>query len=112
MISAGMMERRVRSLVRAAERSQARVRPRDVSDDEFPRFLREWGGQVLSPGGAAGVAGVSRPTIWSWMERGHVRAWRGSRGDIWIHVGDLVRYALKRGYEVSRRWRDFAEVTE
>lgn len=112
MISPGMMERRVRSLVRAAERGQKRVKAQELTEDEFPAFLERRGWRVLSPGGAAAVVRLTRAAVYYWIKQGHVRAWTTRRGEVYVDVGDVVRFALKKGYEVPRGWRKYAELDE
>lgn len=64
--------------------------------------------RVMSPGGAAMLAGVDRTTIYAWIRRGAVEAWEFRRGEVYVDVGDVIEEAIRLGHRTERevrRWR-------
>lgn len=77
-----------------------------LREGEFEQWWTEWGLLTLSPGGAAAIAGVgwaNRTTVYQWVARGQVRAWEFQRGDVYVHIGDVLREAVRLGHRSARR---------
>jgi len=80
-------------------------------DPELHALFERFNAQVVSPGGAAALLGLSRKTIYTLGQRGRIRVFHSSGKDRWsadpkwtfIPVVDLVRYAKEVG-------RPFPEV--
>jgi hypothetical protein len=77
-----------------------------LREDEFERWWTEYGVLTISPGGAAAMAGIpwkNRSAVYNWIARGQVRAWEFQRGDVYVHIGDVLREAVRLGYRSPRR---------
>ena len=81
----------------------------DEGDPKLRALFEEFGGQLISPGGAAALLGVSRQTIHTLGARGKLRMFRsdeeiGGRiikgGPRWVYIPleDVQQY----GHEVGR----------
>ena len=89
---------------------------RDEGDPRLRALFDEFHGQLVSPGGAAALLGVSRKTIHTLGKRGVVRVYRSEEADRgsglswgpkWVYVPliDLKRYADRVG-------RPFPEIRD
>lgn len=101
----------------------------EAKKDEGDPYLREvmeaFHGQMVSPGGAAALLGVSRKTVHTLSVRGRVRSFVGPEasrlaplvksGPKWVYIPmvDLARYAESVGrpfpkgsYADPAEWRD------
>ena len=74
---------------------------RDAGDAELHRIFEEFNGQLISPGGAAALLGVSRKTVHTLGDRGKLRVLkssekpRGSDPDPrWVYI-PLADYPLQ-----------------
>lgn len=84
---------------------------KDEGDPELAKLYEEFGGHLISPGGAAGLLGLSRKTIHTLGERGTIRVFRSNdeeRGKLGVSYGpkwvliplvDLKAYADRVGRE-------------
>jgi excisionase family DNA binding protein len=81
---------------------------RDEGDPELRRLFERFNGQLVSPGGAAALLGVSRSTVATLTKRGKLRAFRSDGDDrgrlvnwgpkwVFIPLIDLKRYAEQVG---------------
>lgn len=83
---------------------------RDEGDPELRKLFEEFDGQLVSPGGAAALLGLSRKTIHTLGKNGRIRVFRSSdkaRGSIpgssfgpkWVFIPlvDLRNYASDVG---------------
>jgi hypothetical protein len=85
---------------------------REGGDPELHALFERFNAQLVSPGGAAALLGLSRKTIYTLGQRGRIRVFHSSKKDRWSETGakwtyiptvDLVRYAKEVG-------RPFPEV--
>ena len=85
----------------------------EEGDPKLRALFEEFGGQLVSPGGAAALLGVSRQTIHTLGERGKLRMFRsddevGGRlikgGPRWVFIPleDVQRYGQEVGRPVPR----------
>ena len=85
----------------------------DEGDPKLRALFEEFDGRLVSPGGAAGLLGVSRQTIHTLGERGKLRMFRsddevGGRfvkgGPRWVYIPleDVQRYGREVGRPVPR----------
>lgn len=77
-----------------------------AGDPELRALFDRFDGQVVSPGGAATLLGLSRKTIYTLCKRGRIRAFHSSEKDRWSETGvkwtyipliDIARYAEEVG---------------
>jgi len=82
---------------------------RSGGDPKLIRLFDEYGGRLVSPGGAAGLLGVKRQTIHTLCKRGELRAFRSDdiaerTRDIpkWVYIplDDIYAYGEKVGRPV------------
>lgn len=77
-------------------------------DPRLRELFERFSGQLVSPGGASALLGVSRSTVATLTQRGEVRAFRSTddaggrllkEGPKWVYIPliDLKRYAAKVG---------------
>jgi hypothetical protein len=77
-------------------------------DEKLARLFDRFNAQVVSPGGAAAILGVSRKTIHTLCKRGTIRAYASDDADQWgpfkagprwvyIPMIDVVEYAERTG---------------
>jgi hypothetical protein len=84
---------------------------REGGDPELHALFERFNAQLVSPGGAAALLGLSRKTIYTLGQRGRIRVFHSAEKGRWITdpkwtyipVIDLVRYAEDVG-------RPFPEV--
>ena len=81
---------------------------RDGGDPEVHALFEQFNGQLVSPGGAAALLGLSRKTIHTLGKRGRLRVFEfydkpkgrfvdpGPR-QVWIPIQDVARYAEEVG---------------
>jgi hypothetical protein len=85
----------------------------DEGDPKLRALFEEFGGQLVSPGGAAALLGVSRQTVHTLGERGKLRLFRsddqvGGRvvkgGPRWVYIPleDVQQYGRDVGRPVPR----------
>jgi hypothetical protein len=99
---------------------------RESGDEDLQRIFEEFNGQLVSPGGAAALLGVSRKTVHTLGKRGRLRVFEGpeikhargliSEGPRWVYIPleDLARYAEEVGRpfpKLSARRRKAAEAS-
>jgi hypothetical protein len=85
---------------------------REEGDPELHALFARFSAQLVSPGGAAALLGLSRKTIYTLGERGRIRVFHSSEKDMWgvkwtyIPVVDLAVYAdqVGRPFPESERW--------
>jgi hypothetical protein len=82
---------------------------RDEGDEKLRELFQEFQGQLVSPGGAAALLGLSRKTIYTLGKRGRIRVFEGpevrhlkgiiSEGPRWVYIpmADLAKYAEEVG---------------
>lgn len=79
---------------------------RDQGDPELHELFERFSAQLVSPGGAAALLGLSRKTIYTLGQRGRIRVFHSSEKDRWSETGakwtyipviDLARYADEVG---------------
>jgi len=82
---------------------------REAGDEKLAHLFDEFGGRMVSPGGAAALLGLSRQTIYTLCKRGDLRAFRsdelGSRTVprwVYIPLEDIYAYGDRVGRSVSR----------
>lgn len=77
----------------------------EVGDKRLRSLFEEFRGQLVSPGGAASLLGLSRKTIYTLGEQGKIRVFRsddsgqGGDGPRWVYIPliDLKKYADRVG---------------
>jgi len=81
---------------------------RESGDPKLARLFDEYGGRLVSPGGAAALLGLSRQTIHTLCKRGELRAFRSEEEAarhlprwVYIPLDDVYSY----GERVGRRIR-------
>lgn len=82
----------------------------EEGDPELLRLFERFKGQLVSPGGAAALLGLSRKTIYTLGERGELKVFRsrdtasGGDGPAWAYIplADVGRYAEKVGRPFPR----------
>lgn len=93
----------------------------EEGDPELHRLFERFGGQVVSPGGAAALLGLSRKTIYTLGERKKIRVFHSSEKSRWSETGarwtyipliDLARYAEHVGRPFPDYDRKRAERAE
>ncbi len=76
---------------------------RDGGDPELHELFERFSAQLVSPGGAAALLGLSRKTIYTLGQRKRIRVFHSAEKDRWgvkwtfIPVVDLARYAEEVG---------------
>src|SRR2546429_2917233 len=94
---------------------------RDEGDPELHALFERFNAQVVSPGGAAALLGLSRKTIHTLGERKRIRIFRSSQKDggwgnepRWVYIPtiDLARYADEVGRPFPQIKRLRAEAAE
>jgi hypothetical protein len=89
---------------------------RDEGDPQLHELFERFSAQLVSPGGAAALLGLSRKTIYTLGQRGRIRVFHSSQKDRWSETGakwtyipviDLARYAeeVGRPFPELRRMR-------
>jgi hypothetical protein len=80
---------------------------RSAGDPKLVRLFEEYGGRLVSPGGAAGLLGLSRQTIHTLCKRGELRAFRSDEEvsrDLpkWVYIplDDVYAYGERVGRSV------------
>jgi Helix-turn-helix domain len=82
---------------------------RQAGDEKLARLFDEFGGRMVSPGGAAALLGLSRQTIYTLCKRGELRAFRSDEEASglphWVYVplDDVYAYGERVGRPVRRR---------
>jgi hypothetical protein len=83
--------------------------PRKEGDPVLRELFEKFNGQMVSPGGAAALLGLSRKTIHTIGEQGKIRVYRSAEdvkgrlgvvhGPRWVYIPvvDLVEYAKRVG---------------
>lgn len=89
---------------------------RDAGDEALLALFERFRGQLVSPGGAAALLGVSRKTVYTLCQRGRLRAFHSQEKDHWSETGakwtyipivDVDRYAEEVGRPFPKgRWAD------
>jgi hypothetical protein len=78
----------------------------DEGDPELRELFERYNGQLVSPGGAAALLGLSRKTIYTLGQRGVINVFHASETNRWSETGrswafipleDLEAYAEKVG---------------
>lgn len=94
---------------------------REEGDPELRALFERFNAQLVSPGGAAALLGLSRKTIYTLGQRKNIRVYHSSEKDrssetgakwTYIPVIDLARYAQKVGRPFPRYDRERAEAAE
>jgi hypothetical protein len=93
---------------------------RDEGDPELHALFERFNAQVVSPGGAAALLGLSRKTIYTLGQRKRIRVFHSSNKDRWstdprwayIPLIDLARYADEVGRPFPEGDRLRAEAAE
>jgi hypothetical protein len=77
---------------------------RPAGDPKLVRLFEEYGGRLVSPGGAAGLLGLSRQTIHTLCKRGELRAFRSDEEEsrdlpkwVYIPLDDVYAYGERVG---------------
>ncbi len=88
-------------------------------DPELHKLFERFNSQMVSPGGAAALLGLSRKTIYTLGQKGRIRVYHSSTksrawGPRWTYIPviDLARYAEKVGRPFPRYDRERAEAAE
>jgi hypothetical protein len=94
---------------------------RDEGDPRLHQLFERFNAQLVSPGGAAALLGLSRKTIYTLGQRGRIRVFHSSVKDRWSETGakwtyipiiDLARYADDVGRPFPEWDREVAERAE
>lgn len=98
---------------------------RDAGDADLHKLFERFNAQLVSPGGAAALLGLSRKTIHTLGKRGRIRVFEGpekrlgpggilSEGPRWVYIPiiDLARYADDVGRPFPELDRKQAEQAE
>jgi len=89
---------------------------REGGDPELHALFERFSAQLVSPGGAAALLGLSRKTIYTLGQRGRIRVFHSAEKDRWgvkwayIPVIDLARYADEVGRPFPEYDRRLAEA--
>ena len=80
---------------------------RPAGDPKLARLFQEYGGRLVSPGGAAALLGLSRQTIHTLCKRGELRAFRSDEEAarelpkwVYIPLDDVYAYGDRVGRPV------------
>ena len=83
---------------------------REAGDPKLIALFDKYGGRLVSPGGAAGLLGVSRQTIHTLCKRGELRAFRSDQEAaralpkwVYIPLDDVYAYGDRVGRPVRGR---------
>jgi hypothetical protein len=92
---------------------------RDAGDAQLQELFERFDGQLVSPGGAAALLGISRKTVHTLGKRGRIRVYEGpeirhargliTEGPRWVYIPlvDVAQYAKEVGRPFPRgRWAD------
>lgn len=81
---------------------------RESGDEKLAALFAEYGGRLISPGGAAHLLGLSRKTVYTLCKRGELRAFRSDENanrntPRWVYIPliDVRAYAEKVGRPIS-----------
>jgi hypothetical protein len=94
---------------------------REAGDRALHALFERFNAQVVSPGGAAALLGLSRKTIYTLGKRGRIRVFHSPEKDRWSETGakwtyipiiDLARYAEEVGRPFPELSRARAEAAE
>jgi len=92
---------------------------RDEGDVELQELFSRFDAQMVSPGGAAALLGLSRKTIYTLGKRGRIRVFHSPEENRWSETGrswayipivDLARYAREVGRPFSDDLRRSVEA--
>jgi hypothetical protein len=82
---------------------------RDSGDEKLARLFAEFGGRMVSPGGAAALLGLSRQTIYTLCKRQELRSFRSDEladrsSPRWVYIplDDIYAYGDRVGRPVRR----------
>jgi Helix-turn-helix domain len=82
---------------------------KDSGDEKLADLFDEFGGRLVSPGGAAALLGLSRQTIYTLCKRRELRSYRSddlANRDtprwVYIPLDDIYAYGEKVGRPVRR----------
>jgi hypothetical protein len=93
---------------------------RDEGDPDLQDLFDRFHAQVVSPGGAAALLGLSRKTIYTLGQRGRIRVFHSREKDKWSETGaawtyipviDLARYAEEVGRPFPEKLRQRLEAS-
>jgi excisionase family DNA binding protein len=77
---------------------------REAGDAKLARLFEEYGGRLVSPGGAAALLGLSRQTVYTLCKRGELRAFRSDDEAVrdlpkWVYIplDDVYAYGERVG---------------
>lgn len=92
---------------------------RDSGDEKLARLFERYEGQVVSPGGAAQLLGLSRKTVYTLCKNGELTAYRSDEEDrtgprwVYIPLADVYAYAQKVGRTIPgmEKWLRGREPT-
>jgi hypothetical protein len=80
---------------------------RSSGDEKLALLFDEYGGRLVSPGGAAMLLGLSRKTIHTLCKRGELRAFRSDEEEVrdlprWVYIplDDIYAYGERVGRHV------------
>jgi hypothetical protein len=80
---------------------------RPSGDPKLVQLFEAYGGRLVSPGGAAGLLGLSRQTIHTLCKRGELRAFRSDEEEsrnlpkwVYIPLDDVYAYGERVGRPV------------
>lgn len=79
---------------------------RSGGDPKLVRLFEEYGGRLVSPGGAANLLGLTRQTVSTLLKRGELRAFRSDEdqkgGPKWVFIplDDVYAYGDRVGRPV------------
>ena len=81
---------------------------RESGDEKLAALFAEFGGRMVSPGGAAHLLGLSRKTVYTLCKRGELRAYRSDENATkytprWVYIPlvDVRDYAAKVGRPIA-----------
>jgi hypothetical protein len=92
---------------------------REQGDPALHALFEEFHGQLVSPGGAAALLGVSRKTIYTLGQRGKLRVYHGPEqgriiksGPKWTYIPlvDVAAYAKQVGRPFPKGWEPDPEA--
>lgn len=85
---------------------------RDAGDPKLIALFDKYDGRLVSPGGAAGLLGLSRQTISTLLKRGEMRAFRSDEEEspdlprwVYIPLDDVYAYGDRVGRPIRGRRR-------
>lgn len=83
---------------------------REGGDPKLIALFDKYGGRLVSPGGAAGLLGLSRQTIHTLLKRGEMRAFRSDEEEsrdlpkwVFIPLDDVEAYGDRVGRPIRAR---------